>query len=408
MENKLKVLLIAYACKPNSGSESGVGWNTSIEASRFHDVFVFTHHNNKVHIEEELKKNNYPNLNIYYFKLPNSLSFIGKYFGMRMDYFFWNLFSIKYLNKKDKESDFDVIHHITFNQYRSPSFGFFTTKPFVFGPVGGAETINRFFFKDLNFFMRIKEYYRKSKIDVWFFSLLFKIKTNKKIVLYSSYENYKKLNFKSKTIIDSIAYHAIGYSKKDFLSTLLKINNTNTFNMIYAGRAEDWKGLHFLFRALNIVKEENINLKLVGIRNLEERAKIEKWINNYSIKYTIEIIDFIPRNELLSLLDCTNLFVYPAFRDSGSMSILEASVVGCPTICLKVGGQDILPEKHFLLVEPTKSYDETVEKFAKQIIWAFNNRAELKTIGLSAQKYVSESFQWHEKMKFYNEIYKKL
>ncbi len=407
LRNKLNILFIAYSCRPHKGSEPGVGWNVVIESSKIHNVYVFTHISNKEDIDKETLKNNFQDIIFYYFKLPLAFSFIHKYFGMRMDYFFWNIFSINYLTYLDFNCDFDIIHHITFNQYRTINFGFFTNKPFVFGPIGGADYIKGYFFKDLNFLTALKEIYRKSKIDIWFFNLFFKLNTNKKIILYSSIENCKNLNFKSKSILGSKIYPAIGYSEKDFSLTSSR-NTSDKFTIIYAGRAEDWKGLKFLFRVLQRIKIQEINLKLIGIRSLEERFKIENWKRYYKIGCEIEIIDFLPRTDLLNLFGNSNLFVYPAFRDSGSMAILEASVVACPTLCLKVGGQDLLPNDSFLLVKPFESYRKTTEMYAEKLIWAYENRVELSEIGIRAQKYVSENFQWEDKIIYYQEIYKSL
>ena len=48
MSKKLKVLLSAYACEPNKGSEPGVGWNWLIEIAKLnHKVTVITRSNNK-------------------------------------------------------------------------------------------------------------------------------------------------------------------------------------------------------------------------------------------------------------------------------------------------------------------------------------------------------------------------
>ena len=48
MSKKLKVLLSAYACEPNKGSEPGVGWNWLIEIAKLnHKVTVITRSNKK-------------------------------------------------------------------------------------------------------------------------------------------------------------------------------------------------------------------------------------------------------------------------------------------------------------------------------------------------------------------------
>ena len=45
---KKKILLSAYACEPNKGSEPGVGWNWAIQLSKMgHIVKIVTRQNNK-------------------------------------------------------------------------------------------------------------------------------------------------------------------------------------------------------------------------------------------------------------------------------------------------------------------------------------------------------------------------
>ena len=38
----MKILLSAFACAPNTGSEPGVGWRWAIELAKQHEVVVVT------------------------------------------------------------------------------------------------------------------------------------------------------------------------------------------------------------------------------------------------------------------------------------------------------------------------------------------------------------------------------
>ena len=53
----MNILISAYACEPNKGSEPGVGWNWAIELSKHHNVWVITRDNNKSTIESYIKEN---------------------------------------------------------------------------------------------------------------------------------------------------------------------------------------------------------------------------------------------------------------------------------------------------------------------------------------------------------------
>ena len=48
----MRVLLSAYACEPNKGSEAGVGWHWALEIARLgHEVWALTRANNRAPIE---------------------------------------------------------------------------------------------------------------------------------------------------------------------------------------------------------------------------------------------------------------------------------------------------------------------------------------------------------------------
>jgi len=68
----MKVLMSAYACEPNKGSEPGIGWNWVLETARLgHEVWVLTRANNRANIETELAKlPPIKNLKFLYYDLP--------------------------------------------------------------------------------------------------------------------------------------------------------------------------------------------------------------------------------------------------------------------------------------------------------------------------------------------------
>lgn len=158
---------------------------------------------------------------------------------------------------------------------------------------------------------------------------------------------------------------AIAFSPNDFPNPNKKQSASNKFKLIYAGKALDWKGILIFLKAIRIAYIQNnitnFSIKLVGIRFEEEQKQVMKWVSDLGLTDYIELIPFIQRNELLKLLEDCNLSVYPAFRDSGSMSVLEASVLGCPTICFNTGGQDAFPDSILLKVDVTDSYEKLLK-----------------------------------------------
>lgn len=407
----MNILISAYACEPLKGSEPGVGWNLSVALSKKHNVTVITRLNNKKNIEKYLDENPIENLNFIYYDLPKSLIWIKKIIGVQVYYMLWNLLSIGVAKKWIKNHSVDLIHHITFNQYRTISFGYFINKPFVIGPIGGAELIDTTFDGELEYKTLKREKFRRKGSDINIIRFFNRLIDTKKCYIFSAKENQLRLSPKlenKKAIFHVLP--SIGIDIKDFDIKENKIKGDD-FIIIYAGRALDWKGLHLFLEALEKIKidKTKIKVQLIGIRNKDEKLKTLGWINQYSLSNFVEVIDFMPRLDLLKILEFANLFVYPAFRDSGSMAVLEASALGCPSLCFDVGGQDAFPDDCVIKVPVVHGdYQSTIENFISKLEWVYRNSDRAAEIGQRAKTFVYSEMTWDKKAdiitEYYNEI----
>ena len=141
----MKVLIGAYACTPNTGSEGGVGWNWTVQAARHgHDVHVITRSNNRAVIQEELRIRPIERLTFHYYDLPVPLPAWkkrGGYYALLAYYYFWQLGVSAVARRLDREHRFDLTHHVTFVNDWMPAGVGWTGSPFVWGPVGGSTNI---------------------------------------------------------------------------------------------------------------------------------------------------------------------------------------------------------------------------------------------------------------------------
>ena len=410
----MNILISAYACQPLKGSEPGVGWNLPLALSKRHHITVVTRQKNKESIENYLSIHPTKNLEFYYYDLPRWVLKLKKKIGTQFYYMLWNVMLIRKIRKWTKKHPTDIIHHLTFNQYRTPSFGFFINKPFVFGPIGGAELIDTAFDQDLDSATLKRENYRRSGRDFKLLNWLSKRTNQKKVILFSARENKTRMERilqSEKNLLKVLP--SIAILPSDFDLPISQAEN-GIFNMVYAGRAIDWKGLLFFLKAFGTVKEQLCNAKLIliGIRSEEERTLVKKWITECELKDKVELINFMPRPELLKMLTCTNLFIYPAFRDSGSMAVLEASALGCPSICFDAGGQDAFPDNTIVKVKVFHNdYNRTLACFGEKMVWAYKHQEELKEYGVQAKKFVYTEMIWEKKAEiisaYYDELIKK-
>lgn len=411
------ILILSYACEPKAGSEYGVGWNVPINIAAqypFYNVYVLTRSRCKGKIIEATGKLNLNNLHFLFYDIPNWLFYkneMKSHWGEQINYLSWQILVKGFIKKVHKQLHFNLIHHLTFNQYRTPSPGFFLDIPFVMGPVGGAETINPSFYPDLEKNTLKKEGIRRKGKDLKIFGWWCRKKSNPKYFLFSTQENVNRLsplcgNNKTRLL------PAIAFDPKDFDNIPSKATKANRFQLIYAGKAWDWKGIHLFLKAAHqaYIKNgiTNFVIKLIGIRFEEEQKRVMHWVKEEELEKNVDLIPFIQRPDLLKSLTNCNLSVYPAFRDSGSMSVLEASVLGCPTICFNAGGQDAFPDSVLLKIEVTDSYEVNLTRFAEKLKWAYENQEQTAIIGRKAQEYVYKELTWSKKAEYFHHIYQEL
>jgi glycosyltransferase involved in cell wall biosynthesis len=133
----MNVLLSAYACKPDSGSEPGNGWNWALHlAQRGMRVTVLTRREGQAAIEAYLLRNPTPNLTFAWVTVPAGLLRTGT----GLHYFLWQFFAVKVARALQRERKFDVAHHVTYTSIHVPTQLWRLGIPTVFGPVGGGQT----------------------------------------------------------------------------------------------------------------------------------------------------------------------------------------------------------------------------------------------------------------------------
>ena len=133
----MNVLLSAYACKPDSGSEPGNGWNWALHlAERGLRVTVLTRREGQAAIEACLLKNPIPNLSFAWVTVPTKIFRTGT----GPHYFLWQLWAVRVARRLHRQQRFDLAHHVTYESIHVPTQLWRLGLPTIFGPVGGGQT----------------------------------------------------------------------------------------------------------------------------------------------------------------------------------------------------------------------------------------------------------------------------
>lgn len=397
----MKILLSAYACEPNKGSEPGVGWHWALEiAKRGHEVWVITRQNNKKSICNYFENYIQPsNLNFIYFDYPFWMIFWKrKNFGVHLYYFIWQLGILSLARKKHRELNFDAVHHITFVTIHQPSFLYkLKNVNFIYGPAAGGDIIKSIHLRSFPLSLHIREMVRLFQNKLlkydWFRIKMFR---NAKLIFCNSNQT---ASFLPETVKEKVNINlAIGIAQQDIIgSELYKLSRKN---LLFVGNFLHIKGFHLLLKAFeNLIENDDYTLTLVG------KGKFEMEISEKA-KKNIKIIEWISQNELMTIYEKYDLFVFPSLRDSGGMAVLEAMAKGLPVVCFNQGGPGVtVNSKSGISIDlQNKTEEQLINDLENAINLISNNQEMYNSLSKGARRR-AEEFTWGS---IVNSVYTKI
>jgi len=392
----MKVLLSAYACEPNKGSEPCVGWNWALEIARLgHKVWVLTRANNQPSIDSKyLSLPEKKNINFLYYDFPHWANWWKKgQRGIHLYYFLWQLGAYRLAKKIHRKENFSLVHHITFGMIRFSSFMWMLRIPYIFGPVGGGETAPW----KLRFGYPIKGLILDMVRDILNFLTKFDIITIMNI------RNANEIYVKTPATMNMIQKK---YQKKIKLQIEIgiksKSNHVKFFSasyqpirLIYVGRFIYWKGMHLGLLAFKMLSKLDSGVRLTMVGKGPDENNWRKLVSKLDIEDKVNWRGWISHPKLKDLYSEHDALLFPSLHDSSGNVVLEALSHSLPVVCLKLGGPGLIVDSSCGYAIPAKNYSKAlvVEKLADALIefnydYRLRNRLKVGAINRSKQ------FRW--------------
>ncbi|AFY96786.1 glycosyltransferase family 4 protein [Chamaesiphon minutus] len=408
----MKVLLSAYACEPGRGTEPGVGWNTAWEIAKYHEVWILTRPDDgKEAIEAELQRNPNPNLHFVYFTLPilGSLWRQGGSIAFLIHYYLWQIQAFFVARRLHAEIGFELSHHVTFVKYSVPSFLALLPIPFIFGPVGGAESAPTAFAQDFRWRGKIHEFLRG--LSQWFGERdPFTQMTVRRSVLSwattpETAERLVKMGASRVEVLSQVGLLPEEVTRME----QFPLSDCAPLRFISIGRLLHWKGFDLGLRAFaqaNLPKEAQYWL----IGSGSEQDYLQQLVVDLGIADRVKFLAQMPRQELfLNLGTCTAL-VHPSLHESGGFVCLEAMAAGRPVICLNLGGPAVQVTEETGFKIPALSPTQVITGLAKAMSILANDPELRLSMGRAGQQRVKEFYNWevrgHQMCQLYDNVVK--
>lgn len=402
----MKLLLSAYACEPNRGTELGNGWNWALNTARLgHEVWCLTTVEGRESIEKEVKRLALPNLHIVFVEMPALVDKLFDYhLGFYPHYMYWQHRAYQKAKELDKEIDFDLVHHVTIGSLQMGTALWKLNKPLIFGPTGGGQEAPR----------ALKKYFYR-----WW-----KMETMRKVIselLLSLNPNARKAMQHASLVLTTnqdtydMAQRIGALNPKMFLDTSLPEDfypeayperlPDQTLKILWVGRLFARKGLPLVLEALSKIRPD-VKFELTILGDGPMHDFVPGWIEEFKLHGKVNWKGQVPWDEVKRAYTSNDLFLFCSLRDSSAAQFLEAMAYGLPIITLDLhGARNLVPDDAGIKV-PVSTANETVKAIAAAVEKLHDQPLLRRQMGTNGYKF-SKSQTWTVKTQHINDFYSK-
>jgi glycosyltransferase involved in cell wall biosynthesis len=410
MPQKYKILVSAYACSPNKGSEPGMGWNFVTGLSKFHELHVIVEKrkwqqpiNEYLNLHPTLKQN----LTFHFINKKRN-KWLRKLWPPSYYWFYekWQKKAYNLALELDEEENFDIIHQLNMVGYREPGYLWNIEKPFVWGPIGGLENSPWRFLPSLGI-KGFMFYTGRNLMNLWQRNFSKRPKqaarrSNTSLIAATPDNQRQILNLwhsKAEVICE------VG-QEKDIVKIvpIVRTFDNEPLKIIWSGLHTPRKNLPLLFNALKKVTIP-FELHILGngeMTNTWKKIAQKKDLSNNCIWY-----GWVDRQKAIDIMSSGHVFCITSISDLTSTVTLEALSYGLPTICLDHCGFSHVIDHSCGVKIPVTTIKDATSGFKNAIEKLYFDEGLRQNLSTGAIVR-AQDFSWEGKIEQLNTIYHNL
>jgi glycosyltransferase involved in cell wall biosynthesis len=404
------ILINAYACSPNWGSEQGMAWNWIVNLSQYCNLYVITEGEFKGLIEEATDKLPHKdNLHFYYNSIPDKVRKMCWNQGDWLFYYHyrkWQKSTYRMALQIIGEHKIDIIHQLNMIGFREPGYLWkIKNMPYIWGPIGGMELIPTGYLQGAS----VKQ----------------KLFTYLKNILNSFQTHYSPRVRKAITRADVLIAAVIGVKDKIeqyYGKEVILINETGcypnpsviedkrgkeNFDILWVGKFDFRKQLGLALQTIAKVKHlKGLYFHIVGTGSDAEVIHYKLLAEQLGISAFCHWHGLIPNKEVQELMRKADLFFFTSIMEGTPHVVLEAIGNHLPVLCLNTCGQAASVNKSVGIKIQISNLIQSTDDFAKEICRLYTNRELLYSMSYACDQRQKE-LSWDSKAKQVVNIYNK-
>ncbi|MEZ9368105.1 glycosyltransferase family 4 protein [Shewanella sp. 10N.286.51.B2] len=412
----MKILLLTYAVSPYRGSEYSVAWNHITQIAKNHQVTVLygtsgAHIGDDDDMRDFHKRRKIDNVEwhrVLPSNLTNSFNFFNKkgYFtySFYVAYRRWHKDVYDYCKSNINVDDFDVVHFQSPIGYREPGYLWKLGLPYLWGPIGGANSLDSRLLSALPKSGKVKLLIRKV-LNLFQLRYSFRLKKALKatdLLLTATTENQDV--FETIHGVKSVYLPENG-TIGEYLGEIKHRECTDKVNLIWIGSIDARKALRLLIDSFEYIDDPHVfTVHVLGNGPLKD--DLTAYAEERGLGSVFVWHGHISRKQVLETIQNADLHVITSVSEANTTVIWESIQNGVPTMSLDhCGMRDIISENSGIKVK-LADYPKLVESFGR----ALDNISKDKRILTELVPGVKESFykyHWDKRVVLFDDLYEK-
>lgn len=392
--SKLKIFVSAYACEPGLGSEIGVGWHWVLEMSEYFELWVLTRESNRLGIESWIQEHpEYAGIHFLYYDWPKWARFWKRGLrGVRTYYNLWQICTNSIVKRTMLANDIRIFHHLTYGNalWNVSTYG--QKQFFIWGPIGGLETIPEEFSKHYDRKSRWIESIRRMTVSSALKNPWFGRRCDRAdLILCKTEITQSRLPLKCKDKAVLFTDVAAGIVPGNGSA---KEKKQDVTEFVTVGRLDAWRGFDLVVEAMKKVVEEEKQVHLTIVGDGPDRTRLQRMIEDYGLGMSITLTGAVPMENYRQLMENSDVVINAALKEGAVTVSFDSMAMGKPLLCLDTTGYTRYFSDDYAVVVPRGSRDEVIAGLCEGITRLTD--PEIRTeMGIKAQK-ASWKFSWEE------------
>lgn len=404
---KLKIFVSAYACEPGLGSEIGVGWHWVLEMSKYFELWVLTRKCNRHTIEPWIKEHPvYGSIHFLYYDWPKWARFWKKGLrGVRTYYNIWQVCANGMVKRTMRENNIKIFHHLTYGNvlWKVSSYG--QKQFFIWGPVGGLETIPAEYAACYGRKSRLIESLRRIVVKLLPLNISFQTRCRRADLILCKTDVTRQAipaNYRDKAVLfTDVAVE----ERQEEKTTSKKDVSHKTIHFLTVGRLDAWRGFDLIIEAMFLAVKHNKRIKLTIVGKGMDETRLRRLIAMHQLEAYVEMTGAISMGEYKERLSATDSVINAALKEAAVTVSFDCLAQSKPLICIDTTGYTRYFSEEYAVVIPQDSREQTITRLSEAIL-RMTDSTERERLSKNAQQ-VAKRFTWEKRGKEIKDIIEK-